>query len=310
MTAEPRAPRRLRGLGRGVRGPVDDLFSLQRRMAEGLSAALRSRSRAPDRERLARPPTAELSTPPRLLAGARAARAARRGRQPVARDREASRARSPGPRLRARPRRAGRGLLGAVPGDEGPSWPRGAPPTASPRRCGSIPTSPARASRWPPSTRARAAAEAAVDELRRAPRPPAVERRRPPAARGASWPTGPVGRGHRRAEDRGRPAAPVLAQPQPARPAPWSGSGRHAKPSSPYPRLADLQPDNPRAFQRLGTAYQRWATTTARSRTTAARIEPWRPTPWPTRTSARIHLRRGPFNEAAAAYEEAAGSSP
>jgi tetratricopeptide (TPR) repeat protein/tRNA A-37 threonylcarbamoyl transferase component Bud32 len=239
--------------GAHYEGSVDDVFSLQRRLAEGVSAALAVSLTANDRARLARPATSEVSALAeygdaealleRPEISGNVARAIEGFRRAIARD----------PRFALAHAGLGRAYWQQYLETRDPSWPRLATDSV---------TEALRLDPSDPGTRLALAtvyagtgrAEAAADELRKL-----IERQ--PSNDDAHRQLGDILAGQSRWEE----AIAELQKAVELRPRfgenltrlglTLINSGRPAEAVSVIRRLTELQPQNPRAFQRLGFAY-------------------------------------------------------
>jgi len=239
--------------GADYEGSVDDLFSLQRRLAEGVSAALAVSLTPADHARLARPPTNSLSAlgaygdaqsllehpevPGNVLRAIDGLRLA------ISRD----------PKFALAHAALGRAYWQQYLETKDPSWTRLATDSV---------TEALRLDPAEPGTRLALATiyagtgrtDAAVDELHKV-----LERQ--PSNDDAHRQLGDILAGQSRWEE----GIAELRTAVELRPKfgdnlshlglAFIGSGRYSDAVATYRRLADLQPDNARAFQRLGTAY-------------------------------------------------------
>ncbi|HUG52627.1 MAG TPA: tetratricopeptide repeat protein, partial [Vicinamibacteria bacterium] len=87
------------------------------------------------------------------------------------------------------------------------------------------------------------------------------------------------------------------------------GSGRHGEAADVYRRLAELQPDNPRAYQRLGTAYHTMGDD-ERALANYRRALALGPDSKAYTNVGSIHYARGELDQASAAFREAARLEP
>jgi eukaryotic-like serine/threonine-protein kinase len=288
-------------------GSVDDLFSLQRRLAEGVSAALAVSLTPADRARLARPPTSDLAA---LSAYSDAvallerpgvpgnlSRAIEKFRGVIARD----------PKFALAHAGLGRAYWQQYLETRDPSWPRLATDSV---------TEALRLDPAQPGTRLALAtvyagtgrADAAIDELRKL-----IDRQ--PSNDDAHRQLGEILASSSRWEE----AIAELRTAVDLRPRYGAnlsqlglalmGSGRHAEAVVVYRRLADLQPDDPRAFQRLGAAYHEMGDDD-RALEYYRRALALGPVAKAYTNIGSIHYARGQLAEAVAAFEEAAKLEP
>jgi tetratricopeptide (TPR) repeat protein/tRNA A-37 threonylcarbamoyl transferase component Bud32 len=293
--------------GADYEGSVDDLFSLQRRLAEGVSAALAVSLTPADRARLARPPTNSLSAlgaysdAQSLLehpeAPGNVARAIDGLRLAISRD----------PKFALAHAALGRAYWQQYLETKDPSWTRLATDSV---------TEALRLDPAEPGTRLALATiyagtgrtDAAVDELHKV-----LERQ--PSNDDAHRQLGDILAGQSRWEE----AIAELRTAVELRPKfggnlshlglALIGNGRRPEAIAVYRRLAELQPDDPRVFQRIGTTYHEMGDLD-QALENYRRALALGPVPKAYTNIGSIHFARGQLPEALAAFQKAAELEP
>jgi tetratricopeptide (TPR) repeat protein/TolB-like protein/tRNA A-37 threonylcarbamoyl transferase component Bud32 len=293
--------------GAHYEGSVDDVFSLQRRLAEGVSAALAVRLTANDRARLARPATSEMSALTeysdaqalleRPEVPGNVGRAIDTFRRAIALD----------PKFALAHAGLGRAYWQQYLETRDPSWPRLATDSV---------TEALRLDPAEPGTRLALAtvyagtgrADAAADELRKL-----IDRQ--PSNDDAHRQLGEILAGQSRWEE----AIAELRTAVDLRPRfgenlsrlglTLDASGRYAEAVVVYKQLADLQPDSSRSFQRLGSAYEHMGQDDLALQN-YRRALALTPDAKAFTNVGTIEFARGRYPEAAAAFAEAARLEP